>query len=225
MNVKAWSLLGVAAVVLAGVVLALLCYDSTSLRERNQVLKLIQSMDVELAMKGGEYGCRVHKIVGMIDSVESKTTRGFVANELARSVLTFDFRSLNYEERMALAKGFWIPFCEISTCLLKYGLAEESRSFMEKAWRRFQQLCKSAGSESDLSDGDGRHAISRRVCAKKLRWEFEAKKNHFEHLELRIISQSPEMTQEQRGTILRCWHEIKKSIDEREMADATEVNN
>lgn len=186
---------------------------------------LVNSIGKEIFAWEAGYNRSIYKAISAIREIDSSRERLELLDKLSQQMLAVRIQDLSLEARVGMAFEFWDSYRPVAYAQLKEDeTGGRFESFLKRYWDLFYMLCHvnvigTIAADDNLPDN------IKLTYERKLVSEYLCEKRQFESVELRRMSTFASLSPMRKGAILRCWHEIKKSIDEREMADTTEVKN
>lgn len=171
------------------------------------------------------YDRNIYEAISAIRRLASRSERLALLEELSEKMLMVQVENLRLESRVSMALDFWSSYYPIAYAQLKEDESDVMfENFLRRYWDLFYILCH-PGLISEVPEDSLLRANIRWTYQRKLRDCYRYGKEQFESVELRRVSNFASLSPTRQEMIFRCWREIKKSIDERDMNDTAEVRN
>ncbi len=176
--------------------------------------RAIEAIDVSRQSSAKSFHESVLKACLQIRTCADARVRSELLNSLADRMLSADLRGRTYYGREQMLGNYWRPFTSIGLAMIEADVPDaEILAFFVKGWRKYRDMCYSAGDANDLSDGNGDMARRRRDAARCMRGHYENDIRFFERNALRYMLEGAGLDKPRQAEFLADWHRAFGSQD------------
>lgn len=186
------------------------CSDG-SLSERDshvqEARRAIETIDVSRQASAKRFQNSVLAACAQIQKCADANARSNLLNRLANRVLSVDLIGRTYHGREQMLGNYWRPFTSIGLAMTESGVPDaDILSFFAKGWKKYRDMCYSAGDANDFSDGNGFLANRRRDAARCMLGHYENDIRFFESNALRYMLEGARFGKSRKEEFLAGWH-------------------